>query len=438
MHKELSDDISRGVTDHAVLTDEEKLSIIDFINELSDTSKYIDSCGTMNMVAILTEMEALKEKELLKEHKYTITQLPDGRWQTFLPDEAAKGNRKLVRRVKREDVEAVVIAFYKEKKETFSLGDVAYMWLERKRQEPGFKASSYDRYENHYKRLFSDISSADIRSISEVKLEDYLIKRICEEKISLRVWHDLKTVIRGIFKYAKRHGYTDISIESVFESIDEEKKLFAKPKARKKSKEVFADAEVESIEEYIETRDQVSLVDLGIMLAFRTGLRAGELAAIKYSDLDKKHKRMLIARTEQHSKNEKGHIEYYFSDEGVLKCDHEPEYLYLTKSALDIIEKIHRMNPENDFMFHTDHFIRSQAFTKRLNAICRIIGIEPRPLHKARKTYATRLINANVDDSLVQSQMRHADISTTRRLYYFDNRTAGEKSQAIERAIGQY
>ena len=66
------------------------------------------------------------------------------------------------------------------------------------------------------------------------------------------------------------------------------------------------------------------------------------------------------------------------------------------------------------------------------------IGIPPRSLHKARKTYATRLINAKVEDSLVQTQLRHSDISTTRRFYYFDNRTGEEKSEAIERAIGQY
>ncbi len=86
----------------------------------------------------------------------------------------------------------------------------------------------------------------------------------------------------------------------------------------------------------------------------------------------------------------------------------------------------------------SDHFIRSQAFTKRLNCICKIIGITPSPLHKARKTYAMRLINAKVDDSLVMSQLRHTDITTTRRFYYFDNRSAKEKSAAIENAMGQY
>lgn len=82
--------------------------------------------------------------------------------------------------------------------------------------------------------------------------------------------------------------------------------------------------------------------------------------------------------------------------------------------------------------------IQMMNLKKRLNCICRIVGIKPRPLHKARKTYATRLINAGVEDSLVQTQLRHADISTTRKFYYFDNRTAIEKSKAIERAIGQY
>lgn len=177
-------------------------------------------------------MEAMKKQEILKMHKYAITQLADGRWQTFLPDENGYDKRKLVRRAKKEDLEAVVIKYYKEKVEIIKLEDIAYEWLERKRQEPGFKASSYDRYENHYKRIFSEISGKEIKKIGETALEDYLIGRICADRISLRVWHDLKTVIRGIFKYARRHGYSDISIEQVLENIDEEKSFSPNIKRR--------------------------------------------------------------------------------------------------------------------------------------------------------------------------------------------------------------
>lgn len=96
------------------------------------------------------------------------------------------------------------------------------------------------------------------------------------------------------------------------------------------------------------------------------------------------------------------------------------------------------MGSGSEYLFYTDHFIRSQAFTKRLNYICKKIGIPPRSLHKARKTYATRLINNGVSDAIVQTQLRHSDIATTRRFYYFDNSNVESKADIIEKAIGQY
>lgn len=422
----------------AKLSDEERRSALNFLSTCEDASQFISPHGKIDLVAILRRMEEMRRQKILDQHIYTINQLPDGRWQTYVPDESAKTGRKLVRRSSRSDVEDFIYEYYKSKVETHILDDVAYEWLERKRQEPGFKDSSYDRYENQYKRILGGLGTANIKNMSDVRLEDFLIKRIIEDKITQRTWRDMKTVLKGIFKYAKRHKYTKINIIEIIENIDEEKKLFAAPKRKRSKEEVFTDEEVKKIEEYIDGRTSISLVDLGIKLAFRTGLRAGELAALKYTDFDKEAKLININRTERHSKDETGHIKYYFSEEGLLKCDHESEELFLTSRAVFLLEQIHGLNPENDFLFCTDHFIRSQAFTKRLNCICKIIGITPRPLHKARKTYATRLINAKVDDSLVMSQLRHTDITTTRRFYYFDNRSAKEKSAAIENAMGQY
>ncbi len=181
-----------------------------------------------------------------------------------------------------------------------------------------------------------------------------------------------------------------------------------------------------------------SLVDLGIKLALRTGLRAGELAALKYSDLDMNTCAVRISRTEQHSKNETGHIEYYFSDEGTLKCEHPAEDLYVDKGAIDLIQEINDRYPESDYLFYDGHFIRSQAFSKRLSHICATIGIKPRTLHKARKTYATRLINAGVDQMLVKTQLRHKDITTTLKHYYRDNKSAAEKAAKIEAVLSTY
>ncbi|MCR5421670.1 MAG: tyrosine-type recombinase/integrase [Lachnospiraceae bacterium] len=422
---------------HDLQENEEKI-FLSIIREGIDLSQFLSENGTIDMVAVLSKVTEMNNQKLLTEHPYAITQLSNGRWQTFLPDSRSRDKRKQVRRVQKEDLEKYLIEYYKKKKQVITIEKVAYEWLHHKEQEPNFKKSSYDRYENNYKRIFLSIKDCDIKNLTEVKLEDYLHDEIISKKVTRRAWVDIKIVIRGIFKYAKRHDYTDIVINDVLEYLDDEKKIFAKKKSRNDSDDVFTDEEIASIEEYIDGRNSVSVVDIGIKLAIRTGLRAGELAGLKYSEYSADERYIWIMRTERHSKDQTGHIVYYFSDDKELKADHPAEKLYLTERAMELIEYLHEVHPDNDYLFFTDHYIRSHAFTKRLNCICKIIGIKPRSLHKLRKTYATRLINAGVDKALVKSQLRHNDITTTLKYYYRNNTSDKMKADLIEKALGQY
>lgn len=54
--------------------------------------------------------------------------------------------------------------------------------------------------------------------------------------------------------------------------------------------------------------------------------------------------------------------------------------------------------------------------------ICDRIGIGERSIHKARKTYATKLIDGNVPESVIKTQMGHTDIRTTLDHYYLITR----------------
>lgn len=420
------------------ISDKEKADCLNFmVNNTQSISYFILEDGTINFVAILAEIQAMKDKQYLEQHKYAITQLPNGRWQTFLPTD---NGRRQVRRVNKDDLIKEIIAYYKKIEEVVTVESVAYEWLTFKKLEPRFKASSYDRYENQYKRLFTPISNKVFSDLTDSFLEDYLVDFIIREGITQRTWSDIRIVIRGIFKYAKRHNYTNIIIEDILDVIAEEKKLFKASKKKSHKDEVFTDIEVKRIFNYIDDRgpEKISIVDLGIKFAFCSGLRAGELAALKHSDFNIAKKTVFIARTEQHSKDCEGHNQYYFSEDGNLKGDHDAETLFLTSNAITIYKQIELMGTGSEYLFYTDHFIRSQAFTKRLNYICKKIGIPPRSLHKARKTYATRLINNGVNDAIVQTQLRHSDISTTRKFYYFDNEDSDSKADIIEKAIGHY
>lgn len=422
---------------HSRISETEQLEAIKYLAERGRLSKYLTDHGTMNLDAICGAVNEMNNLKLLEEHPYTITQLANGRWQTFLPADSRHKKRQ-IRRVNREDLENEVINYYIRRDTVYTIDKTAYEWLAFKASEPGFKRSSYDRYENNYLRTFDEYGDTDISKLKEYDLEDYLIQRIIEKQITYRAWADIKIVLKGIFKYAKRHQYTEIAIDDVINYVDCEKKIFARPKIKLDSDDVFTEEEVKKIETYIDQRKKISLVDLGIKLALRTGLRAGELAGLKYSDLNIITRSIRISRTEQHSKDGNGHTEYYFSDDGSLKCDHQAEDLFIDQSAINLIQEIYARYPENDFLFNNGHFIRSQAFSKRLSHICIAVGIKPRSLHKARKTYATRLINAGVDQMLVKTQLRHKDITTTLRHYYRDNKSANEKAAKIQAVMGCY
>lgn len=421
-------------------TSEEQVRALEYLANCEDVSQFLSSCGRINISAVLEVMDQEMGRKIIENHKYAITQIPDGRWQTYVEDAKAKNGRKLLRKADKAALEKELIKYYKDVKsgKNITIEYVAYKWLDYKRSETNFKPSSADRYENQYKRIFGEIKDMPIRSFSQVALEDYFVKLITENKITTRVWNDFKTVIRGIFKYAKRYGYSDVNIEDILDYVSGEKKAFTLPKKKSNRDEVFTDKEVEKIEAYIYGRKNISLTDLGVVFGFLTGLRVGELAGLKHSDFELENYKLNVCRTERHYKDENGHTIYVFSEEGYIKADHIGEPFFLTDRAIEVYRQIWRMNPFGEYLFKTDHFIRSQAFTKRVNYICKKIGIKPRPMHKARKTYATRLISGGASEIVVQAQLRHNDISTTRRYYYKNNKTDEETLLEVKKAVGQY
>ena len=79
--------------------------------------------------------------------------------------------------------------------------------------------------------------------------------------------------------------------------------------------------------------------------------------------------------------------------------------------------------------------IKGKAFGVKIVKICDYVGIHERSMHKARKTYATKLINGGVDESIVIKQMGHTSINCTKQYYYFNNRCNEEARRQVQAAL---
>ena len=66
---------------------------------------------------------------------------------------------------------------------------------------------------------------------------------------------------------------------------------------------------------------------------------------------------------------------------------------------------------------------------------CDAVGISHKSPHKIRKTYGTMLIDGGVDESIIMEQMGHKDIMTTKKYYYFSNKSDEKKYEQIEKAV---
>lgn len=373
-------------------------------------------------------MEAMKREELLKQHPYEIWQSKDGKWYTYLPTQG--GGRVLKKRKSKKDLENIVIDYYKNNQEV-RLEDLFQEWAAQKLEYGEIQKQTFDRYTTDFHRFFdhSDIANKDIRKITEDDLELFIRETIRKQSLSNKAYGGLRLLIIGIFKYAKKRKYTEISITQFMGDLDLPKKCFSK-RVVKDEESVFTDAEVEKISAYI--RENISLINYGILLAFQTGVRVGELCTLKYSDI--KGNKLCIRRTEVRYRGEDG--KYVFEVRESPKTEAGNRDIILNSDAQRTLKEIRKLNPFGEYIFMSDgKRIKEKAFSVKIVKICRYVGIKERSMHKARKTYATKLINGGVDESLVVRQMGHTSIDCTKNHYYFNNKSDEDAAKQIENAI---
>lgn len=389
--------------------------------------KYALENGMIDMSYVQEKMEMKEREELLNQHQYEMWQGKDGKWYTYIPDRT-KG-RILKKRVSREKLENVIVECYKNQRDIY-IKDVFEEWINKKIEYGDIKKQTYDRYKTDFARFFNgtEISLIDIRSITEDELEDFIKETIKEKELTNKAFSGLRTLILGIFKHAKRMGLTDISISQFFGDIELSKNIFTK-KYFLDEESVFTDYEVELIEKYI--KEHPTLINLGILLVFQTGLRTGELSALKKEDV--MGNLLNVNKTEIRYRDDDGKYVYDISDSA--KTETGNRKVILSSKAKRILKEISRYNPFGEYIFmENGKRIKGRAFSVKLVKICKYLNIRERSIHKGRKTYATKLINHGVDEKIIEKQLGHTSIACTKEYYYFDNKSMKEAAGQLENA----
>ena len=185
-------------------------------------------------------------------------------------------------------------------------------------------------------------------------------------------------------------------------------------------------------------------VEQMLYIDFFTGLRRNEIRGLRwknYSDGTLTIAQQLV-RSYNFEKDGSRTINKNSTQD--LKTESSFRTIVLPKMADNLLQKMKINSYEKHLRLGTpftdDAFVFSDEYLKpieekranrRIQAICRKIGIEPRPLHSIRHSYATRLFEADVDIKTVQKLMGHFDYRTTLNIYVHVMDEEKEKAAAV-------
>ena len=282
------------------------------------------------------------------------------------------------------------------------------------------KTSTIGRYEymiRHY--IVPELGTLLLRDLTAEKLSAYF-KSLQDKGLSSKTARDIGVLLKTIFKVAKKKCHCDCPGRDVELPAYHGKKI-----------EVFSDHEIALLaQKILETPD---ITGLCILLVLNTGLRLGEICALRWSDIDLDAGVISINRTVQNiagrgtvftaPKTKRSRRCIKIGPECVqllreYRQHQRAERLRMGTAWVRRVEIAGKM-VENDLLFTKWNGapIDPKTVTTWFPGFLAAHDLPPVHFHSLRHTNASLLIAAHVPVTAVSGRLGHAKTSTTTDIY---------------------
>lgn len=381
--------------------------------------------GIIDLPDIQSIIEMEKKKELVEKHPYKAWQGKNGSWYVYLPDKE-KG-RVLKRKSSKAGIENVIVAYQKEQMDNPTIEEVFNEWNDYRRDLKKIAKSSHTRMKQTFNQHFKEFGKKKIKTVTELEIIEFLERQIPEHNLSAKSFASLKTIMRGILKRAKRKGYISFSPELLFADLDVSDKEFHKT-IKEDYEVVFDEHETALMLNYL--KEHCDIKNAGILLMFVTGIRIGELAALKHEDLNPETGTVKIRRTETRYM-ENGSTVYDVKD--YPKTQAGVREIVVPTSYQWLVRDLYASSSEGDYIFkENDKRLTTYHLRKREYYVCNQTGVYKKSPHKIRATYDSILLDANVDRRMVKDQMGHSEIKVSENNYHRNRKSFDRKQQILD------
>lgn len=150
-----------------------------------------------------------------------------------------------------------------------------------------------------------------------------------------------------------------------------------------------------------------------IDIAWRTGMRRGEIFGLKWTDIDFDRKTLIVNRSVNASAPNQRLVH-------PPKTASSRRAIMLDNKTMEILQK-RKMRTQSDWVLTNQYDLPiSQWYVpKYMHQACINAGVKPRCFHTLRHSHATHLIINGVNPKLVQARLGHSSVTMTLETYTY-------------------
>lgn len=288
--------------------------------------------------------------------------------------------------------------------EDILFADLLNEWANNKKMT--VKESTYAKYRyniSHY--ILPTLGNLKLGNITMQKINVFLCKTLFEKQsLSNKTISDVFSLIKNSLLYAKNCGVNiDFNIEK------------AKIKGQKKEMRVLSVSEQSVLTRFLlENTDRCKF---GVLLCMYTGMRIGELCALKWKNVNCEERKIIIAGTAQRifdNSLSKNKTKVIISPPKTVSSVREipiPDCLLNTATAF-------RQDGECFVLSGCpDKITEPRIVQYRFKQYLQKCKIDDANFHSLRHTFATRCIESGVDIKSLSEILGHSDVSVTLNKY---------------------
>lgn len=294
-------------------------------------------------------------------------------------------------------------------------------WLRVRKS--GFAMSTYEKYRRIcQKYIFPFFEKIDIREINADVLDCY------------RLFLTEKLIIAQASQYGDTAKCAAMLVNNGFDYAAELQLVDIAPHFILKSRtnhgeiSIFTDEEQSKIESYcINNMDGYSF---GVLLCLYTGLRIGELCALKWGDIDISEGVINIRRTAQRLKKDENNT---FLCVSYPKTASSVRKIPIPDCIMEIVKDFWKGQTDDIYIFTNSPDLPAEprTFQYRYRKYLEEAEVRYRKFHTLRHTFATRCISFGMDMKTLSEILGHSNVRIT--LEYYCHTTMEHKKEQMNR-----